>query len=77
MQTGLLRRLGNIPGQGIAGVLLHPFAQIKIRMFVPVIIDRGKDMMNFEGMRKRNRGQEDQGQGEGQTSTQWGYAKTF
>jgi len=77
MQTKLLRRLRHIPDQGITGMLLHPFAQIKIRMLVPIIIDGGKDMMNFEGMRKGNRGQEDQGQGEGQTSTQWGYAKTF
>ena len=77
MQTGLLRRLRNIPCQGIAGVLLHPFAQIKIRMLVPIIIDSGKDMMNFEGMRKRNNGQEDQGKGEGKTSSQWRNAKSL
>lgn len=75
MQTGLLRQVRNIPGQGIAGMLLHPLTQIKIRMLVPIIIDGGKDMMNFEGMPKRNRGQEDQGQGEGKPSTQGRNAK--
>ena len=77
MQTGLLHRLRHIPDQGIAGVLLHPFAQIKIRMLVPIIIDVGKDMMNFEGMRKRNNGQDDQRQGKGKTSTQWRNTKSL
>jgi len=75
MQTGLLRQLRKIPSQGITGVLLHPLAQIKIGMLVPIIIDGGKDMMNFERMRKRNRGQEDQGQGEGKTGTKRRKAK--
>jgi len=57
-----LRQSRNIPNQGITGVLLHPLAQIKIGMLVTIMIEFGKDMMNFEGMPKRNQRNKHQGE---------------
>lgn len=63
-----LSDLRKVPSQEITGVLLHPLTQIVIGMFMAIMIDCGKDMMNFESMPKGNRGHEHQSQGKGQAN---------
>jgi hypothetical protein len=62
IHPGALRKLRKTPSQGVTRVLLHPLTYIEIGMFVAIMIDCGKNMMNFEGMPKGNRGYEHQSQ---------------
>jgi len=57
----------HIARQGLACVVLDPLAEVRIGMFVAVMIGRGQFVMDLESDRKRRQGQKDAHQGQGET----------
>lgn len=56
MQTDRLQTGGG--GQdrlhGAAGMMLDPLAQVRIRMLMPIVIDRGQGVMDFQHRDERS-----------------------
>lgn len=64
---------GNVAGKGLPRMVLDPLAEVRVGMFVAVVVGRGQLMVHFERGRKWRQRQEQGHQGQSQAPA---YRKT-